>query len=445
MTRPTEFCDRVIELIGGRADASVTASAGGSSLTRFANSFIHQNVSEDTATVALTVVVDGRLASASTTIVTDDGLQRLVESTLEIARLRPVDPDWPGLAPPAAIPDVDHFDDATANASPADRAAVVKAFVDAGAGCSAAGFCSTDYRDYAFANTAGQHAIGRSTDARFEGIQQLVPGVAAGLSTSASAALADIDGAAAGEHAAASARAAANPEDVAPGDYEVVLAHEAMATVLTFLAYDSFNAKSYLEGESCIRLNDHQFDDRVNVWDDATDARAIGVAYDIEGTPKRRTDLVRDGVSVGLVYDRRTARKADVESTGHAVPGGEVWGPYPSNVFMAGGDPSTSLDDLVAGMERGLLVSELNYCRVLDPKTMVMTGLTRNGTFLVENGKVVRPVTNLRFTQSFADALAPGAVNALSAARFAASNEQEVLHVPAAHLARWHFTGGAKG
>ncbi len=441
-----QLCGRVIELVGGRADASVTASAGRSSLTRFANSFIHQNVSEDTASVGLTVVVDGRLASASTTIIDGDGLNRLVESTLEIATLRPVDPDWPGLAPPAKVPDVDHYDDATANASPTERAEVVKAFVDAGDGCSAAGYCSTDDREYFFVNTAGQQASGRATGARFEGIHQLVPGVAAGLATSASAALRDIDGAAAGAHAAASARAAANPEDIEPGDYEVVLGHEAMATVLTFLAYDSFNAKSYLEGESCIRLNDHQFDERVNIWDDATDERAIGVAYDIEGTPKARTDLVRDGVSVGLVYDRRTARKAGVASTGHAVPGGEVWGPYPDNVFMAG-DPSgsASVDDLVAGVERGLLVSELNYCRVLDPKTMVMTGLTRNGTFLVENGKVVRPVTNLRFTQSFADALGPGSVKALSAPRFASSNEQEVLHVPAAHLARWHFTGGARG
>lgn len=446
LPKPEDLCGRVIDLVGGRADAQVRASVGRSSLTRFANSFIHQNVAEDGASVSLTVAVDGRLTSASTTMVNGDGLSRLVELTLETAALRPVDPDWPGLTPPTPVPDVDHYDEATANATPADRAAVVRAFVDGGPGLKAAGYCSTDDRDYCFLNTNGQQARGRATDARFDGIHQLVPGVAAGLSTGASAALRDLDGAAAGERAAASARAAADPQDVEPGDYEVVLGAEAMATVIMFLAYDSFNAKTFLEGESCIRLNEHQFDDVVQLWDDATDERAIGVGYDVEGTPKRRTDLVRDGVSVGLVHDRRTARKAGVESTGHATPDGDTWGPYPTNVFMAGGHGSgASVEDLVAGVGRGLLVSELNYCRVLDPKTMVLTGLTRNGTFLIEDGKVVRPVTNLRFTQSFADALGPGAVKALSAPRFAGSNEGEFLHVPAAHLARWHFTGGARG
>jgi predicted Zn-dependent protease len=110
---------------------------------------------------------------------------------------------------------------------------------------------------------------------------------------------------------------------------------------------------------------------------------------------------------------------------------------------MTGGD--AEIDDLIADMDRGLLVSEFNYCRVLDPKTMVLTGLTRNGTFLVEKGKVVKPVRNLRFTESFLNALGPGNVVGLSTARYAASNEEEVLHVPGVHLARWHFTGGAKG
>jgi predicted Zn-dependent protease len=430
-------------MVDRQGEATANAAAGRSSLTRFANSFIHQNVSEDRTSVSLTVVVDGRLASGSTTVVDDGGLQRLVESTIAAAKLRPVDPDWPGLAPPAPIPDVDHYDAATAAASPSERANVVRAFVAAGDGLTAAGYCATDDRDFAFANTAGQRATGRSTVATFEGIHQLVPGVAAGLASSAGTRLADIDGAALGADAAATARAAADPVDIEPGDYEVVLHPEAMATLLLFLCYDGFNAKSYLQGESCIELGQTQFDALVNIVDDALDPRGLGIGYDIEGTPKRRLELVRDGVSSALAHDRRTASKAGADSTGHAVPGGEIWGPFPTDAFMAGGDKS--VDDLVAEMDRGLLVSELNYCRVLDPKTMVMTGLTRNGTFLVENGKVVQPVKNLRFTQSFRDALGPGNVLGLGTARHAASNEDETIHAPSAHLARWHFTGGAKG
>ena len=286
-------------------------------------------------------------------------------------------------------------------------------------------------------------ATGRATDASFEGIHQLVPGLAAGLATQSSARLADIDGAEAGRVAAATARSAAEPVDVDPGDYEVVLQPECVATMLTFLGYDSFNAKAYLEGESCIRLEEQQFDSAVHIKDDALDQRAIGIGYDAEGTPKRTLDLVRNGVSTALVHDRRTARKAGVESTGHAVPGGESWGPMPGNLFMEGG--GATLDELIADVERGLLVSELNYCRVLDSKTMVLTGLTRNGTFLIENGAIARPVKNLRFTQSFLGALGPGNVRALGVARYAASNEEEVIHAPPVHLAKWHFTGGAKG
>jgi predicted Zn-dependent protease len=443
MSTPEELCARVLEMVGTRADAQVSASATEYALTRFANSFIHQNVAEDRASVRLSVAVDGRLASVDSTAIGDDALQRLVESALDAARLRPVDPDWPGLTPTTPVPDGEHYDPATAAATPAERAAVVKAFIEAGDGLAAAGFCSTSVGHYAYANTAGQRAAGRATEAAFEGIHQLVPGVAVGQSTAASVALADIDGAAAGVHAAGVARAAADPVDIDPGDYEVVLHPECVATVVLFLAYDSFNAKSYLEGESCIVLGDAQFDGAVAIWDDALDPRAVGVGYDTEGTPKRHVDLVAAGVSTGLAHDRRTAKKAGVESTGHAIPGSETWGPVPTNVFMGGGD--ASVEQLVAGMTRGLLVSELNYCRVLDPKTMVTTGLTRNGTFLVEDGAIVRAVKNLRFTQSFRDALGPGAVRALSTPRFASSNEGDALHVPGAHLARWHFTGGAKG
>ncbi|HZN12699.1 MAG TPA: TldD/PmbA family protein [Acidimicrobiales bacterium] len=443
MSVADDLCARAIELVDGRAEAQATASAGRSSLTRFANSFIHQNVAEDRASLGLTVVVDGRLASASTTSIDDDGIRRFVDATIEAARLRPVDADWPGLSGPAAMPSVDHYDEATAVASPTERAAIVKAFVDAGGELKAAGYCATSNRDYGYANTAGHTASGRDTIATFEGIHQLVPGVSAGLATDASVRLADLDGAAAGAHAAATARAAADPVELEPGDYEVVLQPECVATLLVFLGFDSFNAKAHLEGESCIQLGAVQFDPSVAIWDDVLDGRAVGIGYDAEGTPKRRVDLVTEGVSVGLAHDRRTARKAGTESTGHAIPGGESWGAFPQNLFMAGGD--ASVDDLIAGVERGLLVSELNYCRILDTKTMVATGLTRNGTFLIENGAVTKPIRGLRFTQSFLGALGPGNVRALGAARYAASNEEEVLHVPSAHLGRWHFTGGAKG
>jgi len=445
MTDPVELCERVVELVGDRAEAQVTARRGRPALTRFANSFIHQNVGEDGISVSLKVAAAGRVASSSTTRVDADGLAALVEGTLAAAALRPEDPDWPGLAPPAPVPDVDHhYDPDTEAASPDGRAAKVAGFVAAGEGLRAAGYCDTDGGTTACANSAGQQAQARSSRATIDGIHQTDD--SAGSAHQSSWRLADIDAVAAGTAAADRARRSSAPIDVEPGDYEVVLEPECVATLVEFLAFYGFNAKQVIEGQSGIRLGEAQFDPAVSVWDDATDPGAIGVGFDADGTPKRRLDLVAAGSSTALAHDRRTARRLGAESTGHAVDGSDVWGPIPTNLFLGPG--RDSIEDLVGSVRRGLLVTTFNYCRILDPKTQVVTGLTRNGTFLVEDGKVGPGVRNLRFTQSFLDALAPGNVLGVGAdARFADSEffGPGLVHVPPLRLGAFRFTGGARG
>lgn len=448
--RALDLCDRVLELVTSvepGVEAEVNVSDGHASLTRFANSFIHQNVGEDTLSVLVRVVVDGRAASSSTTATDDAGLERLVETTLAAARLRPEDPDWPGLAPEAEIADVDHYDEATEFASPAERAGVVKAFVDAGPELKAAGFCDTEGGTHAFANTAGQRMAATSSRATLDGIHQAgeVLGVAAGKGHVTSQRLSDLDGAAAGAASAQKAIDSVDAANLEPGHYEVVLEPECVAEVLAFLAFYGFNAKQVVEGQSFAVVGDTQFDAAIDLTDDAGDPRAIGTPFDIEGTPKAPLRLVGGGRTSGLVHDRRTARKLDAVSTGHAIPGGESYGAFASNLFLAPGD--TSRADLVGSMDRGLLVTEFNYCRVLDPKTLVVTGLTRNGTFLVEDGTVTGAVKNFRFTQSFVEALAPGTVRGVGDdARFAAAEfGVGMVHCPSLHLGSWNFTGGARG
>ena len=222
-----------------------------------------------------------------------------------------------------------------------------------------------------------------------------------------------------------------------------------MATILIFLAFYGFNAKQVIEGQSGIRLGEAQFDPAVSIWDDATAPEALGVAFDADGTPKRRLELVQAGVSSALAHDRRTARKMGTESTGHAVAESDAYGPIPSNLFLGPADASfgAGTADLIASTGRGLLVTTFNYCRILDPKTQVVTGLTRNGTFLIEDGKVRGGVKNMRFTQSFLEALAPGNVLGISReARFADSEfGPGLVHCPALRLGSWRFTGGARG
>jgi predicted Zn-dependent protease len=430
---PAEVAEEVLERVAGRADAEVAVFRGRYALTRFANSHIHQNVADDHVGVRIRVVAGGRMAASSTNRADTEGLDRLVEGALEAARLRPVDRSWPGPAPPAPAPDPGRYDAATHRARPEERAKVVAAFVGAAPDLSAAGFCSSGGEQVAFANTAGQRLLGRTSSATVDAIHRTP--TSDGVGWQAATRLAELDGARAGEVAAAKARAGAEPVDLEPGRYEVVLEPACVDDMLYFLL-DGFSAKTHAEGRSFVRLGEAQFDRAVTLCDDATHPAGNGLVFDAEGTPRRPLDLVVDGVPAALVHDRRTAAQAGTQSTGHGVVGGESFGPMALNAVLAPG--ARSPEELVASMSRGLLVTDLWYTRTLDPKTTVVTGLTRNGTFLVENGEIVAAVRNLRFTQSYADALAPGRV--LGVGSDLRLRPRGSL-VPSLHLASWNFTG----
>jgi predicted Zn-dependent protease len=439
-----DVCDRVLALVGTDAEAEITVTSGTESLTRFATSFIHQNVTDASRLVHLRVALDGRVAEATANQTDDDALARLVRSTLDAARLQPVDPGWPGVAPPADVPPIDQWDDATAVAEPTARAERVGAFVRAADGLETAGYCSTEGTEVAFANSAGQRATGRSTTAELDGIARTDS--SDGAARAASPRLADIDGATAGSEATRLAREAADASDLEPGTYEVVLSPSCVVNVLGFLAIYGFNGRAVEEGRSFARVGEEQFDSGVNLSDDVAHPMAVGIGFDAEGTPKRRLELVRDGVTSGLVHDRRTAKALGAESTGNAIAGAGPFGALPANLVLEPG--ARTPDQLVGAVERGLLVTDFWYTRILDPRTMVVTGLTRNGVWLVEDGRIVRPVTNLRFTQSYLDALAPGAVRGIGSDETLVGGGIFGLGayvVPSLHLAAWSFTGGAKG
>lgn len=440
-----EACERVLELVDGRAEAVATAAFGTSALTRFANSHIHQNVTEEIGSVMVTVARDGKVARAGTSRGDADSMAALVERALAAAALRPVDPEFAGFAPVAEVPPVEHWDDATAGAHPDQRAAIVEAFVVAGDGLVAAGYCSTEAMAHALASTTGQQASAHTSSAQLDGVHRAAPGEqpADGSAQVTSVRLADLDGAACGARAAAKARAGAQAVELAPGSYEVVLEPKAVAEAMLFPTFLGFSGKSHADGTSFVHVGEQQWDASVDIWDDATDPRAMGDGFDVEGTPKARLDLVRGGVSVGLTHDRRSARLAGVEPTGHSV-GNEAYGGFATDLFFGGGDRSP--EQLIADVERGLLVTDFWYNRVLDPKTQVVTGLTRNGLFLIEGGRVAGAVQNLRYTQSVVGGFGPGKVLGLgSDARLVGNEGGSAMHVPSVRLAAWSFTGNARG
>ncbi len=438
--------DRVLDRIHDRvpgADVEVTAREGTSALTRFANGFIHQNVASERHEIDVRVALEGRTASAGLdAVATDAAIEQLVAGVVEAVRLSPLDPEWPGLAAAAPAIEVDHWDDATADAAPDVRAAHVAAFVEAAGGLSTAGACATDGLAVAFANSGGQRLAGGWTRASFDAIARTASSDASARSASTS--VGDLDGAALGAAAAEKARSAAEPTDLEPGRYECVIEPQCVADLLGFLLRHGFNGRAVNDGTSFVRLGQPQFDDAVTLVDDVGHPRTLGVAFDDEGTPRRRMVLVDRGVTSGVLQSRRTAARAGTESTGHAgIVFGEP-GAYGSNVVLEPGTGSTA--DLVAAMRRGLLVTDFWYTRILDPRTQVVTGLTRNGVWLVEDGRIVRPVRNLRFTQSYLEALAPGNVLGVGGdVALVPGTWDGSLLVPSLHLAAWNVTGNARG
>ena len=474
MVTELEVAARVLDLVrrhaGPGAEAEVFVRRREHALTRFAVSFIHQNVADETTEVRLRLHVGGRTAGGSTTVVGDAGLDALVRRTLDGGRLLPADPGWPGLAPPAPVAHRGSYDEGTATATPAERADRVRAVVDAAGGLETAGYCRTSRTVAAFANSLGQSVEGAFTEAALDTIARAAGSAGAapadGVARLASTRLADLDGAILGARAAAKARAAVDPVEIVPGSYAVVLEPTAVADLLLTLAVEGFNGRAVNDGVSFAQVGAPQFDASVSLVDDATAPGAIGLPFDLDGTPKRRLELVRAGVTTAVAHDRRTGAVAGVASTGSGV-GEASWGAMPANLTLqpgsdgsdvtGAGAAGTEVDgpmadstvaDLVRDVDRGLLVTDIWYTRVLDPRRLVMTGLTRNGVWLVERGELTRPVSTLRFTQSYPGALAPGLVTGLGAHAPHLPGEDWVaidLRAPALHLAAWNVTGGASG
>jgi predicted Zn-dependent protease len=319
----------------------------------------------------------------------------------------------------------------------------VAAFVGAAEDLNAAGYVETQHLVSVVANSAGQHVEAETTRATIDGIHRTATSAGSGHQSSRD--VRELDPESVGQRAADLARRGADPVDLDPGTYEVVLAPEAAATIAVFLGFYGFNARAAEEGRSFVRLGDGQLDDAITLADDPTDPRSVGTPFDAEGTPRARLVLVEGGTSAALVHDRRTAAKAGTASTGNHVPGSDTMGPVPTDLVVSPGGSTT--EQLIAGVQRGLLVTAFNYCRVLDPKSLVVTGLTRNGTFLIEDGQVTRPVAGLRFTQSFVGALAPGQVLGVGDDDRYADSEfgPGLVITPSLHLRSWAFTGGAQG
>ncbi len=423
----------------GATEAEALVIGEDAALTRFANSQIHQNVAETNVTINLRVVIGKRVGVASSGRTDSEGLRRLAEHATAIARVVEELDDWAGLPGPSPVePVAGGFATATADASPELRADAVRQVIAAAdaAGVTAYGSFSSGTETTAVANSAGIRVGGTRTIAQLLTVS-MGPDGGSGYAEQASVDVEAIDAASIGREAADKARATANAVAVDAGDYPVVLEEYAVVDLLDMLGYLGFSALAVQEERSFVEIGKRIGSDLVSIVDDGHDPGGIPMAFDYEGVAKRRVDLLEMGVCRGVVYDSQTAARDGVASTGHGLPAPNPWGPFPLNMVMAPGDQGR--DDLIRGLDRGLLVTRFHYTNPVHPKLAIITGMTRDGTFLVEDGRIVGPVRNLRFTQSYLDALA---------CTVGVARERKTLKgflggvvVPALRLDGWTFTG----
>lgn len=424
------------------AGAEVWIETFDEGLTRFANNAIHQNVAENNLEVTLRVCQDGRSGTATTNRADPAALQRLAEQALTAARLSPVDPNDPGIAFPARVTPAHAFDEETAACPPAERARRVNEICRRVAmdGLSAAGAYSTTAVEVCAANSNGLFAYHPYTTAE---IQVSVMGAdSSGRGQGAHWQMGQVPVEALGEQALRTARAGAAPRPIPPGEYAVILGPYAVQDIVMALNMHGVNGLAVHEGRSWMvgRTGQQAASPLVSLWDDGLDPDGIPLPFDGEGQPRQRVDILRQGVVGGAVYDRATARKAGAQSTGHALPPNmRGMGAIASNLFFATGE--NSLEEMIAATQAGLLVTRFWYTRLVAARDCIMTGMTRDGVFWIENGAVAYPVRNLRFTQSYLQALAEVSMVGRDAPLQRAQYGEIYTRVPALKVERFRFTG----
>jgi PmbA protein len=406
-------------------------------LTRFANNTIHQNVAEHTLGISARVVLDGRTARATTNKTDDDSLRRVIATATSLARNEPKNPDLLPLLPRQKYTKVNHFVRATADATPEDRARAVARvckFADKQKQ-TAAGIFATGYDRTLLANSKGLFARHDHTEAQFS-ITILEPN-SSGWAKLSSADISEIDPdalAASASHKAATSR---SPRELKPGHYTAILEPSATLDFVGSLFYD-FSATAVHDKRSCLndRMGRKLFGDNITLWDDVYHPLQVGPEYDGEGFPRQRVLLVERGVPRNLVYSRASAKKMKAKPTGHGFTLPNEHGEAPTNLVFAGGDKSVA--EMIASTEHGVLVTRFWYIREVEPYEKVITGMTRDGTFLVENGKVVGGIRNFRFNQSIVAALSN--VEMMGPSVRASGEESFDMVVPAMKIRDFHFT-----
>ena len=410
---------------------------GANALTRFANNTIHQNVAEEGYTLSVRTAYGQRTARATTNKFDPESLRRVVAESSSLARQQQPDPELLPMPGPESCPPVHRYFEPTAGVGPSQRAEVVAAAIRVAEkdGLNAAGTYSTGAGMQALLNSRGVAVYCRSTHTEFS--ITTMGTSSTGWAKKTAPDVSEISGVALAERASQIATRSRDPQEIAPGSYVTILTPAAVLDLIGFMFYD-FSGQAVRDQRSFLtdRLGTKLFGENINISDDVYHPLQFGPPFDGEGVCRKALPLVERGVIQNLTYARATAKAMGKEPTGHGFPLPNEYGEFPTNIVFAGG--SHSVDEMIASTERGILVTRLWYIREVDPYKKILTGMTRDGTFLVENGKIAGGIRNFRFNESLIDML--NCVEMLSPVERASGEESFPMVVPALKVSSFHFT-----
>ncbi len=374
-------------------------------LTRFANSYIHQNVAESNTTIFFRTAVDGKIGITSTNSFKKANMLAAMRNSIEIAKLQPAYPDFKGFPKPSPYKKIETYFEPTARYTPKQRAEVIKKICKQAdnSKVTVAGAYSTSTSELAVVNTLGVAAYQPVTSASINiiAMSDTSSGFASGLSRR----VVKLPFDSLAETAIQKCLDSQNPTELPPGKYDVILEPSAVAEIMNWMTYIGFGAKPYMENTSFMskKLGKKAMSPEISIYDDGNNTSGIAIPFDFEGVPKKKVFLIKKGMIGKPVYDSLYAARVGVRSTGHAMPPGGDEGPMAGNIFISSGKKSK--ESLISMVKNGILVTRFHYINgLLNTTKTVMTGMTRDGTFLIKNGKIVGAVKNLRFTESITKA-----------------------------------------
>ena len=429
---------------------------GHSALTRFANNTIHQNVAEENYVVSVRTAFDGRTARATTNKLDDESLKRVVQASEKLAKVQHADPDLLPMAEAGGgarsthtQPVPSRYFDATAAVTPEQRAESVKKIVSVAKKhkLTTAGIFSTSEVVEGIFNSRGLADWYRQTSSEVS--VTMLAADSSGWQKANSPNVAHLDAVALAEMAARKAFESAAPHEIPAGKYTVILEPAAVLDIVGFMFYD-FGGLAILDQRSFLnnRVGTKLFGENINIWDDVGHPLQSGAPFDGEGVPRQRVQLVENGVVKSLVYARATAEKmrkseyedkvGQIEPTGHGFPIPNEMGEAPMNIVFGGAHDPKTVDQMISSTERGILVTRLWYIREVDPYEKILTGMTRDGTFLVQDGKIQYGVRNFRFNQSLIAMLSN--VEEMGTPVRASGEESFDMVVPAMKVGEFNFT-----